>query len=122
MLYSAVGMPVCFVVAHDWKLRTAVRAELRERGFNALGMEGADDVGHAIALGQVPAVLVIEADSEFISDPAIIRLIGRVPAVLIASRTERIALPPVKRVLFRPVRIAEIVAAVEEILPKGESA
>jgi len=35
MRYSKIWMPVVFVIATDWKLRTAVRAELRERGIDA---------------------------------------------------------------------------------------
>jgi hypothetical protein len=122
MLYFAAGMPVCFVVARDWKLRTAVRAELRERGIDALGMESADDVGRAIASGQLPGAVVVEADSELLSQAGIAELAARVPAILIASRIEKIALPSARRVLYRPVRIGEIVDAVKELLGQGESA
>lgn len=38
--YSPVrGMIVVFVIASDWTMRTAVRAELRELGIDALGMD-----------------------------------------------------------------------------------
>ena len=41
-------MPVVFVVARDWTLRMGVRAELRELGIEALGMESAEDAGRAL--------------------------------------------------------------------------
>lgn len=115
-------MPVVYVIARDWTLRTSVRAELRERGIDALGMESADEAGRAIAAGQMPAVVVIEAMPEIAGDPATRRLVERVPAILVASRTETMPLPPVDTVFYRPVRIGEIVARVEEVLRRGHAA
>jgi len=115
-------MPAVFVVARDWTLRTGVRAELRERGVDALGMESADDAGRAVASGQIPAVIVMEATPEMTGDAAIRQLVERVPAIVIASRTQTVKLPPVDTVLYRPVRIGEIVARVEELLRQGHAA
>src|ERR1700730_13194111 len=47
MLYSPAKMAIVFVIARDWTLRTPVRAELRELGIDALGMESPEDVGRA---------------------------------------------------------------------------
>lgn len=115
-------MPVVFVVASDWTLRSAIRAELRELGIEALGMETADDVGRAIAAGEMPAVIVVEGTAPLALHPAIQNLVRTVRTVLIASRTETIPSPPVTRVFYRPVRIAEIVAAVQELLQSGQRA
>jgi hypothetical protein len=115
-------MPVVFVIATDWKLRAAVRAELRERGIDALGMDSAEDVGRALAGGAMPAVVVLEANAELAGDPAIQGLVGRVPTILVASRTQTVALPRVTAVFYRPVRIGEIVAKVSELLGRGEVA
>ena len=122
MRYSNNGMPVVFVIATDWKLRAAVRAELRERGIDALGMDTAEDIGRALAGGAVPAVVVLEANAELASDPAIQGLVARVPTVLVASRTETVALPRVAAVFYRPVRIGEIVEKVNELLARGQAA
>ena len=122
MLYSRARMPVVFVIATDWTLRTTIRAELRERGIEALGMETADDVGRAIASGEMPAVLVVEGTAPLALHPAIQNLVRNVRTVLIASRTETIPLPPVARIFYRPVRIGEIVAAVQELLQGGQPA
>ena len=123
MRYSKNGMPpVVFVIATDWKLRAAVRAELRERAIDALGMDSAEDVGRALAGGAMPAVVVLEANGELGGDAAIQSLVGRVPTVLVASRTETVALPRVAAVFYRPVRIGEIVAKVSELLERGKVA
>ena len=103
-------------------MRTAVRAELRELGIDALGMDSADDAGRAIASGSLPNVVVLEATAELLGDPRIQNLVQRVPAVLIASRTVRVSLPDTPAVLYRPVRIAEIVARVSELLARTHAA
>jgi hypothetical protein len=114
-------MPVAFVISEEWMLRAGVRAELRERGIKALGMESAEDVGRAIAAGEMPIVVVIDGNAKAASDPAVQQLTRCVPAIVIAPRTTTIALGSAARVLFRPVQISEIVAAVVELL-KGRSA
>jgi DNA-binding response OmpR family regulator len=115
-------MPVVFIIAPDWTLRTAVRAELREVGVNALGMETAGEVGGALADDEMPSVIVLEAVSPIASSPAVQKLIERVPTILIASRTETLAMPPVTTVFYRPVRIGEIVARVRELLQQPRPA
>jgi len=122
MLHSMDKMPVVFVIAHDWSLRAGVRAELRERGIEALGMDAAADAGRAIASGQLPAVVVLEAIPELAGDLAIQKLVERVPTLLIASRTETVPLPPVDAVFYRPVRVGEIVARVHELIARGHAA
>ncbi|HXJ16292.1 MAG TPA: hypothetical protein VNM68_03745 [Candidatus Polarisedimenticolia bacterium] len=121
MLYFHRGMPIVFVIARDWKLRAAVRAELREHGVETLGMESADDAGRALSAGQVPSAVVVEAVPEIAGESGIRKLIERVPAVLVASRTETFPLPPVAAVFYRPVRVGEIVARVREMLAKGRT-
>ena len=122
MLYFLDKMPVVFVIARDWSLRTGVRAELRERGIEALGMDAPADAGRAIASGQLPAVVVLEAIPELASDLAIQKLVERVPTILIASRTETVPLPPVDTVFYRPARVGEIVARVHELIARGHVA
>ena len=120
MLYSVAGMPVVYVIGEDWTLRAGVRAELRERGINALGMETAADVDGVLAAGEVPAAMVLDAGAKAASDPAIQALAGRVPTVVIASRTTAISLGSAAKIFFRPVQIREIVTAILELL-KGRS-
>jgi hypothetical protein len=102
-------VPTVFVIAADWTLRAGVRAELRELGIDALGMDSADDVGRALADNQVPVAIVLEATADLAGNPAIQTLVKRVPTVLIASRTETLPHPPAAVVVYRPVTIREIV-------------
>jgi hypothetical protein len=109
-------MPVVFVVARDWMLRAGVRAELRERGIEALGMESSDDVGRALAEGTVPSAIVLDASDGAPENPAFQQVAQRVPVVLIASRTLRPLPFPAAAVLNRPIRIGDVVASVCRIL------
>ena len=109
-------MPVVLVVAADWTMRTAIRAELRERGIDALGIDSADDVVRTVGSGRLPDAIVLEATAELLRDPGIQDLIHRVPSVLIASRTVTVPLPEATVVLYRPVRIAEIVNRVSQLI------
>jgi hypothetical protein len=43
MRYPKIWMPVVLVIATNWKLRAAVRAELRERGIDALEIDSPED-------------------------------------------------------------------------------
>jgi hypothetical protein len=49
-----MGMPVVFIVSPEWDLRGAVRAELREAGIAAMGIETVDDMARTIAGGLLP--------------------------------------------------------------------
>jgi DNA-binding response OmpR family regulator len=115
-------MPVVFIIAPDRTLRTALRAELRESGIDARGMDSPNDVAYARASAQIPNVIVVEATPEILDDIRIQSLLRRVPAILIASRTLTIPLPPTAAILYRPVRIADIVARINELLPHNPAA
>jgi hypothetical protein len=115
-------MPVVFVIATDWTLRAAVRAELRELGIDALGMDSADDTGRALASGGLPNVVVLEATAELLGNARINDLVRHVPTVLIASRAVKVSLPDATAVLYRPVPIAEIVDRVTELLARNHAA
>lgn len=117
-------MPIVCVVSEDWSLRATVRAELRHAGIEALGLESADDLGAVLAQDQAPSAIVL--DAALIPEAAAARaalqdLARRVPLVVVASRTESSgeavrALQGVAAVLYRPVRVGEIVARVQQLL------
>ncbi len=115
-------MPVGFVIAADWTLRTSVRAELLEVGIQALGMESAEDAGRALASGKLPALVVLEATAGLADNPAILNLVARVPTVLIASRAETLSLPPAAAMIYRLVRIGQIVGTVQRLVRQGHAA
>jgi len=114
-------MPTVFVIGKDWTLRSLVRAELRERGVEALGMESVDDAAQMLAQGTMPSAVVLDVTA---GDPvaALGPLAGRVPVVIVASRAEALpALAKTAAVLYKPVSVGEIVARVEHLL-KGVAA
>lgn len=109
-------MPVVFVIAEDWRLRAGVRAELRERGIEAMGIESAADAGRALASGEMPAAIILEAGARAAADPVVQQLAGRVPTIAIASRTETVSLGSAAKIFYRPVRVGEIVDGVLDLL------
>lgn len=115
-------MPLVFIIARDWQLRAGLRAELRESGIDALGMDSAEDAGRSFAEGQMPALAVVEATAEFAGNAAIQSLVKRVPAILIASRTETVPLPPAAAIFYRPVSIGDITNRVLQLLKTGHPA
>lgn len=128
MLYFPVRMPTIFVISRDWTLRAMVRAELRYLGVDALGMESAEDLAEALAHGKAPSAVVLDAASEAaaLSHPttraALANLAKRVPLLVVASRVD--PAPPLEgaaAVLYRPVRVGEIVARVQQLL-EGQAA
>jgi len=114
-------MQAVFIIAQDWLMRVTIRAELRERGINALGMETAEEAAKRLAEGTVPSALVWEPTGE--EAPAGLEsLAGRVPVVIVASRTTPAPLlEHAAAVFYRPVRVGDVVASVLKLL-EGEPA
>jgi hypothetical protein len=121
MLYSAIEMPVVFIVSGDWDLRGAVRAELRETGIEALGLETVEDMTRVIASGIAPSLVVL--DGEILQNSqtrqALENLSSRVPTVVIDSRLNPAPPLPGAATMLRPVQIIEIVERILAILAAG---
>lgn len=116
-------MPTIFVISSDWTLRTTVRAELRQLGIEALGMESVDDLAQAVAQGKMPSAVVLDTAGEGAelsaasTRAALANLAKRVPLVVVASRVEpALPLEDVAELLYRPVRVGDIVARVQKLL------
>jgi DNA-binding response OmpR family regulator len=111
-------MPVVFIVSGEWDLRGAVRAELREAGMEALGMETVADMARTIAGGIAPSLLVI--DGAQLQNPetrqALHNLRARLPILVIDSRLTPASPLPGAQTLLRPVSVKEIVARVVAML------
>ena len=118
MLYSASKMPVVFIVSGEWDLRGAVRAELREAGIEALGMESVEDMARMIASGVAPALVVVDGTQLHTPETreALQNLSSRVPLLVIDSRLNPAPPLPNAHTILRPVQVREIVARVLEML------
>jgi len=116
-------MPVIFIVSGEWNLRGAVRAELREAGLAALGMETVEDMARTIAGGIVPDLVVLDGAQLLRpeSRQPLENLSSRLPVLVIDSRVS--SAPPLQgsQTIVRPVQIKEIVARVFAMLPAWAS-
>lgn len=97
-------------------LRTGVRAELREKGIEAMGMESVDDAAKIIAAGKTPSAVVLEAGIAGTNYEALEQLARRVPVIAVASRWDRVPHESTAAVLYRPVRVGDVVNRVLQVL------
>jgi hypothetical protein len=114
---------VLVVMGDQWR-RSLIRAALREAGYDAVG---ARELRQALLVrASLPGrgsvrVLIVDQDALIDTDGAtangLTRQLGEADAILIARATIRPPDGPWSRVLRRPVSVAEIVRAVEELAP-----
>ena len=107
-------MPVVFVISSDWTLRTMVRAELREAGIMALGMEATGDLEEVLIRGVVPSSIVL--DGVELEDPKaqnMLETLSQNVAVLVVDSAITPARHvPGSEVLHRPVQVRDVVSRV----------
>ena len=113
-------MPTVFVIGEEWTLRSLVRAELREHGIEALGMETPGQAAQAIATGTVPSAVVLDATPPGWAAAAMDFLPRSVP-VLVVTSPGAPAPAWAAAVLSKPVQVGEIVSRMEKLL-KGVAA
>ena len=122
-------MPTVFLIGQYWVLRTAVRAELRELGLEALGFATLHDAVDALRSGPPPEAVVLDATS---ADPPLSGSLDELDLIrvksqmiLIASALEKlpeqVASPEKAQrfgvvVLKKPLRVAEVLDAVRRLL------
>ena len=123
MLYPILRMPVVFIVSGEWDLRGAVRAELREAGIEALGMETVEELARTIAAGLPPSLVVLDGAQlhETETRTALQNLASRVPLLVIDSRVNPAPPLPGAQTILRPVQVKEIVARVLNMLSSPPS-
>lgn len=111
-------MPVVFIVSGEWDLRGAVRAELREAGIEALGMETIDDMAQTIARGIAPSLVVLDGAQLHKAETrqALQNLASRLPFLVIDSRPNPAPPLPGAKTILKPVQVKEIVARVLAML------
>ena len=105
-------VPIVFVVSPEWTLRTMVRAELREAGVEALGMQAASDLVDALGRGVAPSMVVI--DGIELEKPAtreaLENMPRNIPILIVDSRIMPASALPSAEVLRRPVQVRDIVS------------
>ncbi len=118
------GPGVLLVLPEHWP-RTLLRAELIERGYDPVGTP---DLRTAIRLPparpdrEPTGLIVVDQAAAGEADRWLLDLLvakqGGPPVLLLAPAGAGVQAGPWQRVLRRPVPIGEIVAAVEEMLPR----
>lgn len=123
MLYPASRMPVVFIVSGEWDLRGAVRAELREAGIEALGMETIEEMGRTIAGGIAPSLIVLDGAQLHNTETrqALQNLSSRLPILVVDSRPNPATPLAGAQTILRPVQVREIVARVLSMLSSPPS-
>ncbi len=81
-----------------------------------MGMESVDDAAKIIAAGKTPSAVVVEAGVTGTNYEALEQLARRVPVIVVASRWDRVPLESAAEVLYRPVRVGDVVARVLQVL------
>jgi hypothetical protein len=107
-------MPIVFVISPDWTLRTNVRAELREVGIMALGMQATGDLEEVLMRGVVPSGIVL--DSTELDNPKAQRMLESlaqdVAVLVVGSAAKPLSSFPGTEVLRRPVQVHDVVSRV----------
>jgi len=110
-------MKKLLVVGADWKFRALLRAELRERGYDARGYESLAEAEAELASGEPPAALLLAlpAGESNQQQEQIARWALYLPVILVVAGSEK-KLPEAAniRVLRHPVRVEDVVATVVE--------
>jgi hypothetical protein len=112
------------IVSHEQWARAGLRAELRERGVDAVGVR---DIPEALTQHPQPGrgpVRLLVIDQDRLSDEVHVGMLARVRArlgdpgmILLAHATRETPLGDWKLVLRRPVTIGEVADAVQRLLP-----
>lgn len=105
-------MKTILVVGREWKFRALLRAQLREEGYQALGFATLKDAEEELAGAAALVFDTAEAPSgDWPTELA--QVSASLPVLVVASATEVVEIPSA-RVLRRPLRIADVVAAVKD--------
>jgi len=117
-------LPVVLLVLPDHWPRALLRAELVERGYDAVGVPDLRTVFRwpSLAEGRGTVRLVVldemavEGEERWILDQVLAEH-GRPPVVLLARAREESPVGPWARVVRRPFTLGDVVAIVEETVP-----
>jgi FixJ family two-component response regulator len=119
------GPPIWIVNADHWP-RAYLRAELLERGYDAIGFETLEDALARLALARAlrPALLLLDLDGQIVDDRQRLALANaRVPILAVTGAGAAQAPPgPLAGTLRRPLTIGAIADAVDRATGRAASA
>jgi DNA-binding response OmpR family regulator len=119
----ATAPPVWIVDADQWP-RAYLRAELIERGYDAIGFTTLEAMLERLARRAVdpPRVVVVSVEGQAVTPPRLAVLARHPTKVVLTGGAAALAAPPLRdasadRVLPRPVSLGELADAVERLAP-----
>ena len=118
--------PLVWVIGADHWPRAALRAELIERGYDAVGFAALEDAVAELVLAprQRPRLIVFDLQDQTLHDRPLATLFGAaMPIIAVAGAAEaaeaRIRALPWAAFLRRPLTLGAIADAVGHLLPAG---
>lgn len=109
-----VATPLVWVIDADQWPRAMLRAELIERGFDAVGFITIRDAIGAL-MARRPEAIVVDARGQPVEQIGRLAKIG-VPMIVVAGAMEIAELPEVATVVRRPVSLGDLAQRVENVL------
>jgi CheY-like chemotaxis protein len=107
-------MKTILIVGREWKFRALLRAQLREEGYEALAFETLQDAEAERASGAALVFDTAECKPEEWR-PQLEQLAASLPVVVVAGADEPVDIAWA-RILRRPVRLADVVSALQEVI------
>ncbi len=117
------------LVAADWQSRALILAELQELGYQVMAVPGVTYAVKAVLRGLVdPPLLLIDVHHDPAATPeqvqGLLALLPHRPVILMVGIFDRDRWEPLRgqvtRYFQRPVRIGDVIAAVQELIsPEG---
>ena len=110
----------------DWQSRTLILAELQERGYEVMAVPGVKYAINAALKGLVdPPLLIIDVYGDESATPEDVRglmtLFRDRPVILLVPVFDQARWEPLRgdvaRYFRRPVRVGEVIQAVQQLLP-----
>jgi len=114
------------LAAADWQSRALILAELQELGYQVMAVPGVTYATNAILRGlDDPPLLIIDVHHDSDATPESVRgllsLVPGRPVILMVGIFDRDRWEPLReevtRYFQRPVRIGDVIAAVQDLLP-----
>ncbi|MBI4463377.1 MAG: hypothetical protein HY647_01625 [Acidobacteria bacterium] len=115
------------LIGKDWKFRALLRAQLLEEGFEVKAYETVSGALEDVAQHFHPPQLILTdlsaSDNPSAELEELAKWAARIPTWLLTSRTAtpetEIAERGFERVLFRPIRLGELVSQIQERLKQA---
>ena len=117
------------LVAADWQSRALILAELQESGYEVMAVPGVAYAINALLKGLIdPPLLLLDVHNDASATPeqvrGLISLLPDRPVILMVGVFDRDRWEPLReevtRYFQRPIRIGDVIGAVQALLPPQE--